>query len=175
MDGRALVAWNLRRIRVKRGLSQERLAFDAGLALSYVGGLERREKNPTVERSRPPLQDACGPRFGILCGAGQGFLATRAIEKRPATIAPIAKARQIKPLTVTSDRMVFTLKSKLQSHAPPIELLSPSSAPKRRSRPRSRARCRPFRLLRGERRRGSPQSGDRIRGSRAAPAFRPSA
>jgi transcriptional regulator with XRE-family HTH domain len=49
MDGRALVAWNLRRIRVKRGLSQERLAFDADADRSYVGGLERREENPTVD------------------------------------------------------------------------------------------------------------------------------
>jgi transcriptional regulator with XRE-family HTH domain len=49
MNGRALVAWNLRRIRVKRGLSQERLAFDAGVDRSYVGALERREENPTVE------------------------------------------------------------------------------------------------------------------------------
>lgn len=49
MRGRALVAWNLRRVRVKRGLSQERLAFDAGIDRSYVGGLERQEKNPTVD------------------------------------------------------------------------------------------------------------------------------
>jgi transcriptional regulator with XRE-family HTH domain len=49
MDGRALVAWNLRRIRVKRGLSQERLAYDAEVDRSYVGGLERREGNPTVD------------------------------------------------------------------------------------------------------------------------------
>jgi transcriptional regulator with XRE-family HTH domain len=49
MDGRALVAWNLRRIRVARGLSQERLAYDAGVDRSYVGGLERCEENPTVD------------------------------------------------------------------------------------------------------------------------------
>jgi transcriptional regulator with XRE-family HTH domain len=49
MSGRALVAWNLRRIRVQRGLSQERLAYDAGVDRSYVGGLERREENPTVD------------------------------------------------------------------------------------------------------------------------------
>jgi transcriptional regulator with XRE-family HTH domain len=49
MKGRALVAWNLRRIRVKRGLSQEQLAFDADVDRSYVGGLERREENPTVD------------------------------------------------------------------------------------------------------------------------------
>lgn len=49
MNGRALVAWNLRRIRVVRGLSQERLAFDADIDRSYVGGLERRAENPTVD------------------------------------------------------------------------------------------------------------------------------
>jgi len=49
MDGRALIAWNLRRIRVKRGLSQERLAYDAQVDRAYVGGLERREENPTVD------------------------------------------------------------------------------------------------------------------------------
>lgn len=49
MDGRALVAWNLRQIRVKRGLSQERLAYDAQVDRAYVGCLERREANPTVD------------------------------------------------------------------------------------------------------------------------------
>lgn len=49
MDGRALVAWNLRRIRVKQNVSQERLAFDSGVDRSYVGGLERGEENPTVD------------------------------------------------------------------------------------------------------------------------------
>jgi len=49
MNGRALVAWNLRRIRVQRGLSQERLAYDAEVDRSYVGGVERREENPTVD------------------------------------------------------------------------------------------------------------------------------
>ena len=49
MRGRALVAWNLRQIRVNRGLSQKKLAFDAGIDRSYVGGLERQEENPTVD------------------------------------------------------------------------------------------------------------------------------
>ena len=46
---RALVAWNVRRIRVKRGISQERLAFDTGIDRSYMGGLERSTENPTVD------------------------------------------------------------------------------------------------------------------------------
>jgi transcriptional regulator with XRE-family HTH domain len=49
MNGRALVAWNVRRIRVARGLSQERLAFDSGIDRSYVGGVERQTANPTVD------------------------------------------------------------------------------------------------------------------------------
>ena len=49
MKARALVAWNLRRIRVKRGISQERLAYDAEVDRSYVGGLERQTENPTID------------------------------------------------------------------------------------------------------------------------------
>ena len=48
MDGRALVAWNIRKLRVKRGLSQEQLAVDAGVDRTYVGGIERGVENPTV-------------------------------------------------------------------------------------------------------------------------------
>jgi transcriptional regulator with XRE-family HTH domain len=49
MNARALVAWNLRRIRVRRGISQERLAYDAEVDRSYVGGLERQTENPTID------------------------------------------------------------------------------------------------------------------------------
>ena len=48
MEGRKLVAWNLRRIRVLRGLSQEAIAVDARVDRSYVGRLERATENPTV-------------------------------------------------------------------------------------------------------------------------------
>lgn len=49
MKARALVAWNLRRIRVRREVSQERLAFDAGVDRAYVGKLERQTENPTID------------------------------------------------------------------------------------------------------------------------------
>jgi transcriptional regulator with XRE-family HTH domain len=49
MRGREIVGWNLRRLRVAAGVSQERLAFDAGMDRSYVGGLERGEENPTID------------------------------------------------------------------------------------------------------------------------------
>jgi transcriptional regulator with XRE-family HTH domain len=48
MRARALVAWNLRRLRVRRGLSQENLAVDAGVDRTYVSRLERGLENPTV-------------------------------------------------------------------------------------------------------------------------------
>jgi DNA-binding XRE family transcriptional regulator len=44
----ALVAQNIRRLRVARGLSQEMLAVDAGIDRTYVSRLERGLENPTV-------------------------------------------------------------------------------------------------------------------------------
>ncbi|MCJ2049421.1 helix-turn-helix transcriptional regulator [Methylobacterium sp. J-070] len=49
MEGRARVAWNLRRLRVERGITQEGLAVDAGVDRTYVNGIERRDFNPTVD------------------------------------------------------------------------------------------------------------------------------
>lgn len=49
MDGRARVAWNLRRLRVERGLSQESLAVDADVDRGYVSGIERQSFNPTID------------------------------------------------------------------------------------------------------------------------------
>ncbi|WOK37291.1 helix-turn-helix transcriptional regulator [Sphingomonas sp. C3-2] len=49
MRARKLVGLNLKRLRVERGISQERLAFDASVDRSYLGGVERGEENPTVD------------------------------------------------------------------------------------------------------------------------------
>ena len=48
MDARALVARNIRRIGVIRGLSQESLAVDAEIDRTYVSRLERGLENPTI-------------------------------------------------------------------------------------------------------------------------------
>jgi transcriptional regulator with XRE-family HTH domain len=48
MKARALVARNLRRLRVRRGFSQEVLAVDAQIDRTYVSRLERGLENPTV-------------------------------------------------------------------------------------------------------------------------------
>lgn len=49
MNGRALVARNLRRLRTERGVSQERLAADAGVDRAYVSELERELGNASVD------------------------------------------------------------------------------------------------------------------------------
>ena len=48
MRAQALVARNLRRLRVERNLAQEALAADAGIDRTYVSRLERGLENPTV-------------------------------------------------------------------------------------------------------------------------------
>lgn len=48
MRAQVVVARNLRRLRVNRGISQEALAVDAGIDRTYVSRLERGLENPTV-------------------------------------------------------------------------------------------------------------------------------
>jgi transcriptional regulator with XRE-family HTH domain len=49
MNARAIVAWNLRRIRVEKGLSQEKLAADAGVDRAYLAKVERQVVNTGVD------------------------------------------------------------------------------------------------------------------------------
>ena len=48
MDMRKLVGRNVRRIRLARGLTQERLSEVSGFTQQYISGLERERRNPTV-------------------------------------------------------------------------------------------------------------------------------
>ncbi len=48
MDMRKIVGLNLKRYRLAAGLSQEELAARSGLDRTYISGLERFRRNPTV-------------------------------------------------------------------------------------------------------------------------------
>jgi transcriptional regulator with XRE-family HTH domain len=50
MDVRRTIGWNLRALRVERGMSQERLALETGIDRSYVGRVERGSENVTIAR-----------------------------------------------------------------------------------------------------------------------------
>lgn len=61
MDVRQRLATNMKRLRKERGWSQEALADEAGLDRTYISGIERQVKNPTitvVERIAKAM--ACG-------------------------------------------------------------------------------------------------------------------
>lgn len=49
MDIRAVVGRNVKQYREAKGLSQEQLAFEADLPRTYVSGVERGIRNPTVK------------------------------------------------------------------------------------------------------------------------------
>lgn len=79
MKAQQLVAHNVRKLRVKRGLSQESLAVDASIDRTYVSRLEKGVENPTVavlER----IAEAVGADIGAF------FVAPRAGEKPPAPL-----------------------------------------------------------------------------------------
>ena len=48
MDVRKLVGANVNRVRRDRDLSQEELAFECGVHRTYISGVERGIRNPTV-------------------------------------------------------------------------------------------------------------------------------
>ena len=48
MDVRKRVGLNLKKFRLEQGLSQEALAFECGLHRTYISGVERGVRNPTV-------------------------------------------------------------------------------------------------------------------------------
>ena len=48
METRQIIGWNLRRLRVAKGFSQEKLALEAAIDRAYVGRVERAKENVTV-------------------------------------------------------------------------------------------------------------------------------
>ena len=60
-DWKRLVGANVRRLRKAKGLTQEQLAFEAEIDLTYMGGIERGRRNPSL-MVLVALADALGTR-----------------------------------------------------------------------------------------------------------------
>lgn len=48
LDWRVIVGKNVRTLRLASGMTQEQLAFAAELDLTYIGGIERGRRNPSL-------------------------------------------------------------------------------------------------------------------------------
>jgi transcriptional regulator with XRE-family HTH domain len=85
MKAKALVARNIRKLRVKRKLSQENLAVDAQIDRTYVSRLERGMENPTVavlERLAEALECKIGDFF-VIPAANEPFPKSLPSGRRP--------------------------------------------------------------------------------------------
>lgn len=78
MSARQTLAINLRRLRVERGISQERLAADSGVDRAYVGGIERTSENPSID-----VLDKLATALEVEVGE---LLATPAMNEMPANL-----------------------------------------------------------------------------------------
>ena len=69
MDVRKRLAVNMKRLRKERGWSQEALADEAGLDRTYISGIERVVKNPTViggvGLGKDPYRTGCSGAFWL--------------------------------------------------------------------------------------------------------------
>ncbi len=70
LTARQVFARNLRRYRRVRDISQEQLALQAGMSRSYVSGIEREERNVSIDNMGGladalgvPLKDLVDPDF----------------------------------------------------------------------------------------------------------------
>lgn len=49
MEWAVVLGENIRRLRKAKGLTQEQLAHESGVAMRYVAGVERAEENPSLK------------------------------------------------------------------------------------------------------------------------------
>lgn len=49
LTGRQILARNMRALRARRGWSQEQLAEESGLHRTYIGSIEREERNVSID------------------------------------------------------------------------------------------------------------------------------
>ena len=79
MRARELLAWNVRRLRIDRGVSQEKLAADAGIDRTYVSDVEREVRNASVE-----ILDRLATTLGV--PVAELFRIPEEGEERPTTL-----------------------------------------------------------------------------------------
>jgi len=65
MDIRRQVGLNLQRLRHEKGWSQEDLDFESGVHRTYISGIERGVRNPTLT-NLDKLAQALGVSLGVL-------------------------------------------------------------------------------------------------------------
>ena len=87
MDIQKLVAWNIRRVRVAKGMSQEALADGARIDRTYVSKLERGRDNPSAD-VLDRIAAACGVEITEL------FKKPKAGEKAPMPLRGGRKPRK---------------------------------------------------------------------------------
>jgi len=93
MNAKEIIAWNLRHYRVLAGLSQERLALEAGIDRAYVGRIERGLENVTIERVQS-LAVVIGVTVGELFTApppNAGPPSRLRAGRKPAKSSPVVK------------------------------------------------------------------------------------
>ncbi|TXM99074.1 helix-turn-helix transcriptional regulator [Methylobacterium sp. WL64] len=90
MDARGIVGWNLRRLRVERGLSQERLALAAEIDRAYVGRVERGRENVTIT-----TLEALARALGVAVAAL--FVEPEPGAPRPAPLPAGRRRRSVEP------------------------------------------------------------------------------
>jgi transcriptional regulator with XRE-family HTH domain len=66
-DWRAVFGKNVRRYRQQKKLTQEQLAFEAEIDLTYMGGIERGKRNPSL-LAMARIADALGVQLVKLLG-----------------------------------------------------------------------------------------------------------
>ena len=65
MDVRQRLGINIRRLRLEKGLGQEKFALEYGFDRTYISGIERGVRNPTIVIVQK-LADALGVPIAVL-------------------------------------------------------------------------------------------------------------
>jgi transcriptional regulator with XRE-family HTH domain len=61
---RDVLAGNMRRLRAARGLTQEALAHESGINRTYLSGVERSERNVSLDNIARIARGELSPNFG---------------------------------------------------------------------------------------------------------------